>query len=148
MVKLAEKTERREVVKITNACKGNEKKMEFGCFVCLWDYGRMERLLACFDTRDVLSRAVKTGQLNRASPGKPEKTPGSDIVPFSREKILFLTCGVGSVTKTTKKMIGLGLSILDFVVAGISLIIGLGFFAFIASILCTTAFFNNAKDFS
>ncbi|ESW25542.1 hypothetical protein PHAVU_003G044900 [Phaseolus vulgaris] len=43
-------------------------------------------------------------------------------------------------------MVGLGL--LDFLVAGLSLFIGLAFIAFIASILCAAAFFNNAKDLS
>ncbi|KAL3824019.1 hypothetical protein ACJIZ3_020048 [Penstemon smallii] len=33
-------------------------------------------------------------------------------------------------------------------VAGISLMIGLGLFAFIASILCSAAFFQNAKELS
>lgn len=43
----------------------------------------------------------------------------------------------------------MGLSVqcvLDLVVAGISLMIGLGIFAFIASILCSVAFLYNAKD--
>ncbi|KAJ4710652.1 Chaperonin 60 subunit beta [Melia azedarach] len=42
----------------------------------------------------------------------------------------------------------LGLSlqcILDLTVAGISLVIGLGIFAIIASILCSAAFLQNAK---
>ncbi|XP_024933923.2 uncharacterized protein LOC112493146 [Ziziphus jujuba] len=38
--------------------------------------------------------------------------------------------------------------IMDFVVAGFSLMIGLGVFAFIASILCSAAFLYNAKDAS
>ncbi|WOH07791.1 hypothetical protein DCAR_0727225 [Daucus carota subsp. sativus] len=38
--------------------------------------------------------------------------------------------------------------IMDLVVAGISLMIGLGLFVFIASILCSAAFFQNAKDVS
>ena len=37
-------------------------------------------------------------------------------------------------------------SLLDLTVAGISLMLGLGFFAFIASILCSAAFFQNAKE--
>ncbi|XP_042476819.1 uncharacterized protein LOC122058275 [Macadamia integrifolia] len=37
---------------------------------------------------------------------------------------------------------------MDLVVAGISLMIGLGFFAFIASILCSAAFLLNVKDVS
>ncbi|KAH6797879.1 chaperonin 60 subunit beta [Perilla frutescens var. hirtella] len=48
-------------------------------------------------------------------------------------------------------MMLLGLSVqfvLDFVVAGISLMIGIGLFAFIASILCSAAFFQNAKEIS
>ncbi|KAK7860512.1 uncharacterized protein LOC112030123 [Quercus suber] len=36
--------------------------------------------------------------------------------------------------------------VLDLVVAGFSLMIGLGIFAFIASILCSAAFFHNAKE--
>ena len=36
--------------------------------------------------------------------------------------------------------------VLDLVVAGFSLMIGLGIFAFIASILCSAAFFYNAKE--
>lgn len=40
------------------------------------------------------------------------------------------------------------LAILDLMVAGVSLMIGLGIFAFLASILCSAAFFLNAKDFS
>ena len=47
---------------------------------------------------------------------------------------------------TTMMMVGLG--ILDFLVAGVSLMIGLTFFAFITSILCAAAFFNTAKDVS
>lgn len=45
----------------------------------------------------------------------------------------------------------MGLSVqcvLDFMVAGISLMFGLGLFAFIASILCSAAFFQNAKEMS
>ncbi|KMS97322.1 hypothetical protein BVRB_6g156190 [Beta vulgaris subsp. vulgaris] len=37
-------------------------------------------------------------------------------------------------------------SIMDLVVAGISLMIGLGIFTFIASVLCSAAFFQHAKD--
>ncbi|KAI5574034.1 hypothetical protein POPTR_010G134950v4 [Populus trichocarpa] len=48
-----------------------------------------------------------------------------------------------------KKMVLLtGLSIMDLVVAGISLVIGLGIFVFIASILCSAAFLHNAKHVS
>ncbi|KAK4479849.1 hypothetical protein RD792_015392 [Penstemon davidsonii] len=43
---------------------------------------------------------------------------------------------------------GIGPCVLDFMVAGISLMIGLGLFAFIASILCSAAFFQNAKELS
>ncbi|KAL2905197.1 Prokineticin receptor 2 [Bienertia sinuspersici] len=39
-------------------------------------------------------------------------------------------------------------SIMDLAVAGISLMIGLGIFAFIASVLCSAAFFQHAKDVS
>ncbi|XP_058183604.1 uncharacterized protein LOC131301376 [Rhododendron vialii] len=39
-------------------------------------------------------------------------------------------------------------SLLDLIVAGFSLVIGLGIFAFTASILCTAAFLQNAKDVS
>lgn len=45
----------------------------------------------------------------------------------------------------------MGLSVqcvLDLVVAGISLVIGLGIFAITASILCSAAFFHNAKEAS
>ncbi|XP_074383452.1 uncharacterized protein LOC141725004 [Apium graveolens] len=43
-------------------------------------------------------------------------------------------------------MLGLSLScIMDLIVAGISLIIGLGLFAFITCILCSAAFFYNAR---
>lgn len=46
-------------------------------------------------------------------------------------------------------MMGLSvLGMLDLVVAGVSLMIGLGIFAFIASILCSAAFFLNSKDLS
>ncbi|XP_043700969.1 uncharacterized protein LOC122651591 [Telopea speciosissima] len=38
--------------------------------------------------------------------------------------------------------------LMDIVVAGISLTIGLGIFAFVASILCSAAFLLNAKDVS
>lgn len=37
---------------------------------------------------------------------------------------------------------------MDLFVAGISLMIGMGIFAFIASILCSAAFFHNAKHLS
>ncbi|KAK6242555.1 hypothetical protein SCA6_007944 [Theobroma cacao] len=37
-------------------------------------------------------------------------------------------------------------SIIDLVVAGISLMIGLGIFAFIASVLCSAAFLHHAKN--
>lgn len=49
-------------------------------------------------------------------------------------------------TKNMVIMVMVGLGLLDFLVAGVSLIIGLAFITFIASILCATAFFNNAKD--
>ncbi|KAL9664303.1 hypothetical protein QQ045_019702 [Rhodiola kirilowii] len=46
--------------------------------------------------------------------------------------------------------LGLGLlsiqSLLDLTLAGFSLMIGLAIFSFIALILCTAAFFHNAKD--
>ncbi|XP_059655609.1 uncharacterized protein LOC132302706 [Cornus florida] len=48
-------------------------------------------------------------------------------------------------------MLLMGVSVqclMDLVVAGFSLVIGLGIFAFIASILCSAAFFYNAKDLS
>ncbi|XP_075518532.1 uncharacterized protein LOC142552660 [Primulina tabacum] len=38
--------------------------------------------------------------------------------------------------------------VLDFMVAGVSLMLGLGFFAFVASILCSAAFIQNAKEIS
>ncbi|XP_047269107.1 uncharacterized protein LOC107870628 [Capsicum annuum] len=38
--------------------------------------------------------------------------------------------------------------LMDLVVAGFSLMIGLGIFAFIASILCSAAFYQNAKQLS
>ena len=38
--------------------------------------------------------------------------------------------------------------LIDFVVAGISLMICLGIFGFIASILCSAAFFHHAKEVS
>ncbi|XP_052199887.1 uncharacterized protein LOC127806559 [Diospyros lotus] len=38
--------------------------------------------------------------------------------------------------------------LVDLVVAGISLVIGLGIFAFVASILCSAAFLHHAKAFS
>ncbi|KAG9152875.1 hypothetical protein Leryth_012496 [Lithospermum erythrorhizon] len=38
--------------------------------------------------------------------------------------------------------------LMDLVVAGVSLMIGLGIFALIASILCSAAFFQNAKELS
>lgn len=50
-----------------------------------------------------------------------------------------------------KKMLLMGVSVqclMDLVVAGISLMVGLGLFAFIASILCSAAFLHNAKDLS
>ncbi|KAF8039169.1 hypothetical protein BT93_B1656 [Corymbia citriodora subsp. variegata] len=36
--------------------------------------------------------------------------------------------------------------VMDLVVAGISLAVGLGFFAFVAAVLCSAAFFNSVKD--
>ncbi|KAK4263671.1 hypothetical protein QN277_029055 [Acacia crassicarpa] len=48
-------------------------------------------------------------------------------------------------------MMMMGLSVqglLDLMVAGVSLLIGLGIFGFIASILCFAAFFLNSKDVS
>ncbi|XP_031741936.1 uncharacterized protein LOC116403978 [Cucumis sativus] len=46
-------------------------------------------------------------------------------------------------------MIGFSIQgLLDLFVAGISLAIGLGIFALIASILCSAAFLNCAKDVS
>ncbi|WOH13422.1 hypothetical protein DCAR_0832932 [Daucus carota subsp. sativus] len=38
--------------------------------------------------------------------------------------------------------------VMDLIVAGISLMIGLGLFAFITSILCSAAFVHNVKDLS
>lgn len=59
---------------------------------------------------------------------------------------------IGQETEKEKKMallMGLSLQwLLDLVVAGISLMIGLGIFAFIASILCSVAFLNNSKNVS
>ncbi|KAJ6891294.1 hypothetical protein NC651_024711 [Populus alba x Populus x berolinensis] len=54
---------------------------------------------------------------------------------------------INLAVKTGKKkmMLLTGLSIMDLVVAGISLVIGLGIFVFIASILCSAAFLHNAK---
>ncbi|KAK4410394.1 Chaperonin 60 subunit beta 4, chloroplastic [Sesamum angolense] len=57
----------------------------------------------------------------------------------------------GKKKKEEMAMLMMGLSVqcvLDFMVAGISLMIGLGLFAFIASILCSAAFFQNAKEIS
>ncbi|CAN4125216.1 unnamed protein product [Withania somnifera] len=48
-------------------------------------------------------------------------------------------------------MLVMGISLqclMDLVVAGFSLMIGLGIFAFIASILCLAAFYQNAKQLS
>ncbi|KAB2620691.1 hypothetical protein D8674_040592 [Pyrus ussuriensis x Pyrus communis] len=46
-------------------------------------------------------------------------------------------------------MMGLSIqSLLDLAVAGVSANVGLGIFAFIASILCSAAFFHTAKDVS
>ncbi|CAK8537227.1 unnamed protein product [Lathyrus sativus] len=45
-------------------------------------------------------------------------------------------------------MMAVVLGLLDFIVAGVSLIFGLCLFGFIASLLCVVAFFNNAKDVS
>ncbi|XP_022724967.1 uncharacterized protein LOC111281472 [Durio zibethinus] len=43
-------------------------------------------------------------------------------------------------------LMGLSLqSLIDLLVAGISLMIGLGIFAFIASILCSAAFLHHVK---
>ncbi|XP_041010430.1 uncharacterized protein LOC121254446 [Juglans microcarpa x Juglans regia] len=43
-------------------------------------------------------------------------------------------------------MVGFSLQpVLDLLVAGISLVIGMGIFAFIASILCSAAFLHNAR---
>ncbi|XAR65343.1 hypothetical protein NMG60_11009436 [Bertholletia excelsa] len=39
-------------------------------------------------------------------------------------------------------------ALMDLVVAGFSLMIGFGFFVFVASILCTAAFLHNAKEVS
>ncbi|XP_030449745.1 uncharacterized protein LOC115672112 [Syzygium oleosum] len=38
--------------------------------------------------------------------------------------------------------------VMDLAVAGISLVVGLGFFAFVAAVLCSAAFLNNVKDVS
>lgn len=38
--------------------------------------------------------------------------------------------------------------LLDLMVAGCSLMFGMGLFAFIATILCSVAFLQNAKEFS
>ncbi|OVA12530.1 hypothetical protein BVC80_9011g42 [Macleaya cordata] len=40
------------------------------------------------------------------------------------------------------------LCLVDIMVAGISLMIGLGIFGFVASILCSAAFFYHAKEVS
>ncbi|XP_060185982.1 uncharacterized protein LOC132615393 [Lycium barbarum] len=48
-------------------------------------------------------------------------------------------------------MLVMGISLqflMDLVVAGFSLMVGLGIFAFIASILCSAAFYQNAKQLS
>ncbi|KAI3512586.1 hypothetical protein L1887_19902 [Cichorium endivia] len=46
-------------------------------------------------------------------------------------------------------MMGVSIQLLmDLTVAGISLMIGFGIFAFVASILCSAAFFHNAKGHS
>lgn len=48
-------------------------------------------------------------------------------------------------------MLVMGISLqclMDLMVAGFSLMIGLGIFAFIASILCSAAFYQNAKQLS
>ncbi|XP_027771884.1 uncharacterized protein LOC107016044 [Solanum pennellii] len=48
-------------------------------------------------------------------------------------------------------MLVMGISLqclMDLVLAGFSLMIGLGIFAFIASILCSAAFYQNAKQLS
>ncbi|XP_019068767.1 uncharacterized protein [Solanum lycopersicum] len=48
-------------------------------------------------------------------------------------------------------MLVMGISLqclMDLVVAGFSLMIGLGIFALIASILCSAAFYQNAKQLS
>ncbi|KVH96337.1 uncharacterized protein LOC112528207 [Cynara cardunculus var. scolymus] len=46
-------------------------------------------------------------------------------------------------------MMGVSIQLLmDLIVAGISLMIGFGIFAFIASILCSAAFFHNVKAYS
>lgn len=48
-------------------------------------------------------------------------------------------------------MVGMVISVqrlMDLMVAGFSLVIVLWIFAFIASILCCIAFFQNAKEFS
>ncbi|KAI3700011.1 hypothetical protein L2E82_44624 [Cichorium intybus] len=46
-------------------------------------------------------------------------------------------------------MMGVSIHLLmDLTVAGFSLMIGFGIFAFVASILCSAAFFHNAKGHS
>ncbi|XP_062111260.1 uncharacterized protein LOC133822834 [Humulus lupulus] len=46
-------------------------------------------------------------------------------------------------------MMGLSVQgVMDMMLAGFSLVLGLGIFAFIAFILCSAAFLQNAKDVS
>lgn len=79
------------------------------------------------------------------------KKPTSDFSQFYWVYFLFIwKRSRQKLVKTgRKKMVLLtGLRIMDLVVAGISLVIGLGIFVFIASILCSAAFLHNAKHVS
>lgn len=79
------------------------------------------------------------------------KKPTSDFSHFYWVYFLFIwKRSRQKLVKTGKKKMVLlaGLSIMDLVVAGISLVIGLGIFVFIASILCSAAFLHNAKHVS
>ncbi|KAG6429827.1 hypothetical protein SASPL_107881 [Salvia splendens] len=86
---------------------------------------------------------------------KPKATPTSETHADVKAEVSQLISGIFRFNRTIKEggkemaMVLMGLSVqfvLDFVVAGISLMIGMGLFAFIASILCSAAFFQNAKE--
>ncbi|KAF3432029.1 hypothetical protein FNV43_RR26768 [Rhamnella rubrinervis] len=71
---------------------------------------------------------------------RPMLTPTSETIRGKFERI---------IEKEMAMIMGLSVqSVLDFVVAGVSLMFGLGIFAFIASILCSAAFLHNAKEAS
>ncbi|RAL40156.1 hypothetical protein DM860_008296 [Cuscuta australis] len=100
----------------------------------------------------LLPRLQRHRRLNKAD------TPSSVIITQYRRKIRGNTsfrielpiADLRRERSTSKMLMGLisFQCLMDFIVAGFSLIIGLGIFSFLASILCSAAFFQNVKEFS